>query len=696
MKNRRYVMLLLTTPFLVGCGSKGSNDSPSLEDRVQEEKKDVLNAETALEKERLDLAKAELVAQQERLKKDQESLMEIQATNQKDKDFKSKVDPFFSAFTRGLQNAITRLGANVTQRFSSFNAAYHVTLKNISEIERILEDNSSVIASLGTQLSEVERVTNSNDASSDIKLEYQQLLRKLRSEYIQVSQNISDLKGDKINFERQKEKLLSDLIDKLDPRAGGYGFNKSLVYDISQSQVQGYKIFKIKEEDRSRLLIAFQDFLKKPSIKELVLKGDRQAVMGGLLNVFKVKPAYLSSFKPKETFKVHQQSGKFGEYENPYSMNGARYLDFQYIKTTSFEIAPGIITEVLQTAEGFVRSKKESNELEIRFYDGAIASVSADEWASGVVYLGGVQRQEHVSLFDRCLINKKTGELLYSSPFMELINIYNADGSLTIYGKALQNIMKKTLEKDSVLEKFWLPVAGSQALAAGITPSTMSRLARQGTAGVDASQLQLNGVSAGKVEMSLPISINLKGKIDGSKSTAGTSGTVAYKMGNAVVGIVHAYANKGEGFEGDSHQSETSVALSQSMGNAFVEGQVGYIGTHHVHNADMIGHRYQLSMGFDTEYISPFVQLAYRDFGKQTDASAYVGAEMAIDSLKADTYSLDTHLTAKAGVDSKTEFTGSLEWSASLNLNSGISFKTDLTLGTVEGSTFGMTANISR
>lgn len=59
-------------------------------------------------------------------------------------------------------------------------------------------------------------------------------------------------------------------------------------------------------------------------------------------------------------------------------------------------------------------------------------------------------------------------------------------------------------------------------------------------------------------------------------------------------------------------------------------------------------------------------------------------------------YSLDMDLTAKAGYDSKKEFTCSLEWSGSLNLNSGIAFKADLTLGTNEGSTFGLNASLTR
>jgi len=99
---------------------------------------------------------------------------------------------------------------------------------------------------------------------------------------------------------------------------------------------------------------------------------------------------------------------------------------------------------------------------------------------------------------------------------------------------------------------------------------------------------------------------------------------------------------------------------------------------------------------FDTQYVSPFVQVVYRDFGTISDTAAYVGAELSIDSLKADTYGLDMNLTAKVGYDSKKEFVGSAEWSASWNLNNGVSFKTDLTLGTNEGSMFGLNASISR
>jgi hypothetical protein len=265
----------------------------------------------------------------------------------------------------------------------------------------------------------------------------------------------------------------------------------------------------------------------------------------------------------------------------------------------------------------------------------------------------------------------------------------------------------KDKEISTELVKNWTPFPSAEfdalvaespqhKLTKSISPNTLPRSARQGVTGVDASQLHMNGVSAGKVEMVLPIFIALKGKIDGARSTAGTSGTVAYKLGNTVFGLIQAYANTGDGFEVVSHQSETSVAVSQSLGSVFLEGQVGYIVTQNVHNADMSGNRYQLSVGFDTQYVSPFVQVVYRDFGAVNNTAAYVGAELNLDKLTMDSYSLDMSLTAKAGYDSKKEFVGSAEWSASLNLNSGISFKTDLTLGTNEGSAYGLNASISR
>lgn len=69
---------------------------------------------------------------------------------------------------------------------------------------------------------------------------------------------------------------------------------------------------------------------------------------------------------------------------------------------------------------------------------------------------------------------------------------------------------------------------------------------------------------------------------------------------------------------------------------------------------------------------------------------------MSIESLKADSCSLDLSMTAKAGYDSNKAWVGSLEWAAGLSLDNGISCRSDLTLGTNAGAKFGMNVSLSR
>lgn len=117
-------------------------------------------------------------------------------------------------------------------------------------------------------------------------------------------------------------------------------------------------------------------------------------------------------------------------------------------------------------------------------------------------------------------------------------------------------------------------------------------------------------------------------------------------------------------------------------------------------------------MGLDTEFVSPFVQLTHRQLDRSgldlNETTAYVGLDMDIAKLAADTYSVDTRLLAKAGCGSKawsveskdlgstTGFSGSVEWSASLNLNSGVSFSSNLALDTLAGSSAAVNVSLDR
>jgi hypothetical protein len=75
------------------------------------------------------------------------------------------------------------------------------------------------------------------------------------------------------------------------------------------------------------------------------------------------------------------------------------------------------------------------------------------------------------------------------------------------------------------------------------------------------------------------------------------------------------------------------------------------------------------------------VQLTHRDFGHTSDTAGYVGFEIANSEFKAESYAFSTSLLTKVGHHSVHGATGSIDWTAALNLNCGVAFNTHLTLG---------------
>jgi hypothetical protein len=148
-----------------------------------------------------------------------------------------------------------------------------------------------------------------------------------------------------------------------------------------------------------------------------------------------------------------------------------------------------------------------------------------------------------------------------------------------------------------------------------------------------------------------------------------------------VVGAIQSYANSGTGFGSEGRQLETSVVASHSFGSFFIEGQLGSVSATDVRFKDWSGVRSQVTLGVDTQWMSPFVQVTHRDFGNTTDTATYAGFQMDISELNADTYAFSTHLFTKVGHHSVHGLIGALEWSGSLTLTSGVSFTSHLTLG---------------
>jgi hypothetical protein len=247
------------------------------------------------------------------------------------------------------------------------------------------------------------------------------------------------------------------------------------------------------------------------------------------------------------------------------------------------------------------------------------------------------------------------------------------------------------LKADPFFKQFFEPAALSDG-----SGSVSLLSARKGSTVVDTVALNVNGMSGSHVDLGLPLYVQLKGSVDHGKSTNLTTGTVAYKLGNTVVGAIQSYANSGTGFGSEGRQLETSVVASHSFGSFFIEGQLGSVSATDVRFKDWSGVRSQVTLGVDTQWMSPFVQLTHRDFGNTTDTATYAGFEVDISELNADTYAFSTHLFTKVGHHSVYGMTGTVEWSGSLTLTSGVSFTTNLSLGTMAEPSAGLTFTLGR
>ncbi len=263
--------------------------------------------------------------------------------------------------------------------------------------------------------------------------------------------------------------------------------------------------------------------------------------------------------------------------------------------------------------------------------------------------------------------------------------------------------------------------AAATAQAAGLSAGTLGdisgnlslRQARTSATGsADLRAFNVNGAGGESIALGMPLFVQLKGDVSSSKATEAATGSVAYRLGNTVIGAIQGYANSGDGFGIEGRQFETSVVASHSFGSFFIEGQLGTVSATDVHSSNWKGLRSQVTLGLDTEFVSPFVQLTHRQLDRSgldlNQTTGFVGLDMDVAKLKADSYSVDARLTAKVGYGEKawsvkatdlgstTDVSGSVEWAGSLNLNSGVKFTTNLGLDTVAGSSAAVNVSLDR
>ncbi|MBN8568532.1 MAG: hypothetical protein J0M18_02780 [Ignavibacteria bacterium] len=265
--------------------------------------------------------------------------------------------------------------------------------------------------------------------------------------------------------------------------------------------------------------------------------------------------------------------------------------------------------------------------------------------------------------------------------------------------KKIVDFLKTVDEFQGLFEPLPTVAAMSAEVPAELSGDVSNRQARTAENGsLNLRGFNVNGAAGESIELGMPLFVQLKGDVSSSKSTEAVTGSVAYRLGNTVIGAIQGYANSGEGFGVEGRQLETSIIASQSFGAFFIEGQIGTVSATDVHDSNWKGMRSQVTLGIDTEFVSPFVQVAHRQLDRGgfdlNQTTAYVGVDMDVAKLKADSYTVDTRLLAKVGYGDKawskgtndlgttSEFSGSVEWSGTLSLNSGISFNASLNLDT--------------
>ena len=294
----------------------------------------------------------------------------------------------------------------------------------------------------------------------------------------------------------------------------------------------------------------------------------------------------------------------------------------------------------------------------------------------------------------------------------------------TQFKKAIK--ISLNLEGINIFFKEFMPandgsVEAAAAQAAGLSAGTLGdisgnislRQARTSATGsADLRAFNVNGAAGESIALGMPLFVQLKGDVSSSKATEAATGSVAYRLGNTVIGAIQGYANSGDGFGIEGRQFETSVVASHSFGSFFIEGQLGSVSATDVHSSNWKGMRSQVTLGLDTEFVSPFVQLTHRQLDRSgldlNQTTGFVGLDMDVAKLKADSYSVDARLTAKVGYGEKawsvnatdlgttTGVSSSVEWASSLNLNSGVKFTTNLGLDTVAGSSAAVNVSLDR
>lgn len=186
--------------------------------------------------------------------------------------------------------------------------------------------------------------------------------------------------------------------------------------------------------------------------------------------------------------------------------------------------------------------------------------------------------------------------------------------------------------------------------------------------------------------------LKLKGNVNTSSRTTDLIGSATYKVNTAVVGFIQGFGNA------NTLYSESSLLLSESFNQIFIEGQAGFVKSSEGLLSTWEGARYQLTVGYDAAIISPFIQFNYTPLhgilSNLDSKGISIGFETDILKIQAAEATFSSNVLIKIGYESSTEslldgkslkpnqgVSMYLDWTGKLLLSSGLKMETGLTLG---------------
>lgn len=239
--------------------------------------------------------------------------------------------------------------------------------------------------------------------------------------------------------------------------------------------------------------------------------------------------------------------------------------------------------------------------------------------------------------------------------------------------EAWNAIIENELKKDAFFGNALLEDATS---GASLRLSRSSRHPHKGLLHVD---IPSNEASTG---LNIPLTIQHTGNLFTHNNSALNFNhltSIAYTHKNIVMGVIHANQTVSQ-HHLTAQQSESSVAASIQHNKVFLEAQLGYVTNSKMGVLANNGMRSQVTVGYDFQHYTPFIQVISRTLKVNNDLQALAGIDVDFTPQALSSYAITTKAIAKIGHNSLSGLTASLTSKLNLHLSNATQLSAALSL----------------